>query len=268
MNPAEMESAIGWLKHHVDGLRGMTIAGMERHEAGGRIAFGRALKTEDGVYAPPKTVVITVKPETGHAELTVREAKYINLPPKPCTDPVAPATERTCYYEWYGIDFNVSPPMGTEAVDFAGDEYTGADPPKLSTVFHRVHREHEVWVIEKAGGGGSSVSFAIVREVHDQGDDTRKIKVEEVKMTMTVSGDIEVGIIDGEKYVWAWPGLLGIHYAAFKWAGGVLPGMPILAVVTSGGASYLQQFSGLRYRLRARPRNVRQTDCIAQGGQA
>lgn len=41
MNLRAMEADIAGLKRGVAGVRGMTIAGMERHESGGKVAFGR-----------------------------------------------------------------------------------------------------------------------------------------------------------------------------------------------------------------------------------
>lgn len=153
-----MESAIARIKHDVDGFRGMTIAGMERHETHGYVAFGRSLKADDGRYIPPKTVVITKRPVEGDEQLTVLEARYAGyLPCLTTGDP--PVT--TCTYAWEGEEFLAYPPLGSKAIDFAGDEQVPADdvhppddddPPKFDSVFHRVHREHQVWIIDEKGG--------------------------------------------------------------------------------------------------------------------
>lgn len=111
-----------------------------------------------------RTVVITQKPVEGNALLTVREAKYTDVPPLPCT---GAAPNVVCHYRFVGPEFVVYPPMGTKPIDFEGDEYVGGsdDPPvdpKLSTVFHRVYREHGVWVIDKLGGGSVIQQFRVV----------------------------------------------------------------------------------------------------------
>ncbi len=142
-----------------------SIVGFSRRAGSGGVTFYPESESPTPLYFIPKTVVITVKPQDGDATLTVREAKYIDLPPKPCSGSGEIAV---CYYEWYGVDFAVYPPMGMRPIDFAGDEYnagTSEAPiqPKLTTVFHRVHREREVWVLEDVTAkGGIGIRPAIV----------------------------------------------------------------------------------------------------------
>lgn len=127
--------------------------------SGLNIPSGAKPKTFDTgalVLPQPKTVVIVVKPLATDAMLTVREAKYADLPPSPCTSSGTPPVT-ICHYTWHGPAFAVWPPLGKEAVDYAGDEYVqGSDdiPPKLDTVFHRCHREHDSWVLDHKGGEG------------------------------------------------------------------------------------------------------------------
>ncbi len=109
----------------------------------------------------PRTVVITKKPVEGDKFLTVREAKYKELPPTPCTGSGASAA---CFYEWIGPEFEAYPPLGLKPIDFVGDENTTAveTPPKFDTKFHRIHREYDVWVLERPAAGGSAITFCVV----------------------------------------------------------------------------------------------------------
>jgi hypothetical protein len=107
--------------------------------------------------SPERTVEIVKKPVAGDTTLLVREAKYANLPPKPCT-------EATCYYEWYGSPFDAYPPLGVTPIAFSGDENTTdqeTTPPKLTDKFHRCHRKHNVWELDPKAAA-SSFSLVLV----------------------------------------------------------------------------------------------------------
>lgn len=151
---AELKKQIAELRERVISLGGITIEGYNRKAGRGGVAFSRDVRNNDSAWTD-KTVVIVAKPIEEDRTLKVREARYSTLAPKPCT---GTGTSAICFYEWYGTEFDVYPPLGTKAVDFAGDENTEAVtvPPKLTTRFHRIHREHDVWVVEKAATGSTS----------------------------------------------------------------------------------------------------------------
>jgi hypothetical protein len=134
-----------------------------------------------------KTVVIVKVPADGDKFLTVREAGYATIPPKACT---GDEPNVVCYYAWYGVDFEVYPPLGKEAIDYDGDEWDGATDPKLDTVFHRCHRENEVWVLDhRAEGAGSVIPIVLVVRSGASGTSslptTWSYDVYEFKMTAT-----------------------------------------------------------------------------------
>jgi hypothetical protein len=169
-----METDLRKLKRQMTAMMNTTVEGYTRIESGGGVAFGEGAKRILPAYIAPKTVVIIKKPVATGSTLLVREAKYTSIPPKKCTG-VDPNV--TCFYDWVYPDFEVYPPLGKEAIDYAGDEWTkqivdnpltkviesGLAPPEITTVFHRCHREHEVWVLDlQADGGGGGIRPARV----------------------------------------------------------------------------------------------------------
>lgn len=110
----------------------------------------------------PKTVVIIKKPVDGDSTLRVLEAGYGTIPPTKCEgeNPVV------CNYRWYGVEFEVYPPLGKQAIDYEGDEFLDpsvTNPPKIDSKFHRIHQEREVWVLDlEAEGGGGGIRPAVV----------------------------------------------------------------------------------------------------------
>jgi hypothetical protein len=174
---AEMRQEIDSLKKMVAKLNNIKIVGFSRRESARGISFsgGEPVK---GNIGRPKTVVIVRAPVAGDASLLVREAKYASWPPKPCTKDTATPPVTTCYYEWYGDPFDIYPPIGRECIDYAGDEWNGANEPKLDTVFHSCHREHDVWVLDERGGGGGETGFAIgsgcKESIHQRNNGWRK----------------------------------------------------------------------------------------------
>jgi hypothetical protein len=157
----QIQADIAALKRTVAKLDHTTIAGFNRTDSRGGVAFSDGSRPEF-TRLPFKTVVIVAKPKVTDATLIVREAKYADLPPLPC----GKVGENTvCHYGWFGDTFQVHPPLGKEAIDYDGDEYVeGSDdaPPKLDTVFHRCHREHEVWVLDDKGGGAALEPIVIL----------------------------------------------------------------------------------------------------------
>ena len=202
---------------------------MEEHKALQRAVFGTSnvQRTASGIrenartlpspsVIPDKTVVIVRKPVEGDLDLRVREAKYVNLPPKPCT---GDGESATCFYEWYGLDFDAYPPLGTKAVEFAGDENTAdvSIPPKLTTKFHRIHREHDVWVVERAAAGGG-VAYCVVREVFGGGSIIVHVQlIGEQVINGTAQWVVKGGVVEAL----AKPGRLSSHYAAWVWQGAI-----------------------------------------------
>jgi hypothetical protein len=110
------------------------------------------------IRPPDRTVVIVRKPVEGDIGLLVREAKYTDPRPKPCT---GDGDSATCFYTWYGPEFEAYPPLGLKPIAYDGDENTAAatTPPKLTTKFYRCHREHDTWLLDAppASGGGNDV---------------------------------------------------------------------------------------------------------------
>ena len=156
---AEMRRQINALTRQVAALSKIRIEGFARSGGGasGGLSFTRSVqRSADPHYTPPKTVVIVKTPTQDDIFLTVREARYTTDIPKPCT---GDGESVVCHYEWFGPELEVFAPLGTKPIDFAGDEFDhvvdDTHPPKFSTVFHRVHREHEVWVLEAKPEGGA-----------------------------------------------------------------------------------------------------------------
>lgn len=159
-----MEADVRKLKRQVASMNGLTIEGFQRSDSAGGMTFGDGARKISPIHIPPKTIVIVKKPLAADVTLIVREAKYDRSPPKKCE---GTAPNVTCFYEWFGSDFEVYPPLGKEAIDYEGDEFEGvaedAHPPKLDTVFHRCHREHNAWVLDlQAEGGGGGMRPALV----------------------------------------------------------------------------------------------------------
>lgn len=159
----EMRQEIAALHRQVAALSKLRIEGYARSGGGatGGFSFARSAQVSDGQrYIPPKAVVIVKKPAEGDVFLTVREVRYTTSVPRPC-ETVGEAT--TCFYEWYGSELEVFAPFGSKPADFAGDEFAApADdnhPPKFDTVFHRVHRENEVWIIDGKQTNVDTYSF-------------------------------------------------------------------------------------------------------------
>lgn len=149
------------IEQRLKALGELRIEGYNRTSSNSGIAFARGTSESDPNWRD-KTIVIVRKPVDGDKTLLVREARYVNLPPKPCTGDGETAT---CFYEWYGTDFEVYPPMGKKCIDFDGDENTAAItvPPKLTTKFHRCHREHDAWVLNPPpGAGGGETDICLV----------------------------------------------------------------------------------------------------------
>jgi hypothetical protein len=270
------------LSQQVAALSRMRIDGFGRSGSGasGAIVFTRTIgRSADPYYTPPKTVVIVAKPRETTDYLLVRGVRYADDVPRRCTKDGTPVVT-TCYYEWDGDPFEAYPPLGKEAIDYDGDEFTkqlvddpltkviesGPAPPEIDTVFHRCHRENEVWVMDHQaeGGGGGETTFAVVRATYATGTpDERKVLVQ--KVIFTNAGTIEFGS-QATTAAWVWPGLFSENYAAFVWQGAAIqPQTVIVAVTKVNGASYVEQWSGLRYRLLKRSRSVRVTDCVLQG---
>jgi hypothetical protein len=154
---------IAGLKAAVAALNGVTVEGYNKTRTKGGLVFGKGVQTSDPILVPHRTVVIAALPVAGDTTLTVREAKYADTPPKPClTGGEPPVT--VCSYAWYGDPFEVYPPLGKEAADYAGDEAPTDDstPPDLKTVFHRCHREHDAWVLDLQAEGGAALEPVII----------------------------------------------------------------------------------------------------------
>jgi hypothetical protein len=161
----KLQTDVAALKRQVAALSNTSIEGYNKTQGRGGTTFGKGEREVHLTLARPKTVVIVKEPIASDETLTVREAGYTNIPPKGCIASGTPPIT-TCYYAWYGVDFEVYPPLGKRAVDFDGDEQVPADdahPPKVDTKFHRIHREREVWVITPSGEASAVIGqFRIV----------------------------------------------------------------------------------------------------------
>lgn len=146
------------IEQRLKALGELHIEGYNRKSSNGGIAFARGTVKSDPNWRD-RTIVIVRKPAAGDQTLLVREARHSNLPPKPCT---GDGDAAVCFYEWFGTDFEVYPPLGKKPIDFDGDENTAGPTvaPKLTTKFHRCHREHDSWVLNPAATaatGGTSM---------------------------------------------------------------------------------------------------------------
>lgn len=160
MSLATMKSQITELQQHVRALTMLKIEGFRRRSAGGGISFVSATRNTDPKWTQ-KTVVIVRAPVDGDRTLLVREARYRNLPPQPCT---GDGDSATCFYEWLGPEFDVYPPLGVKPSAYSGDENTSpvTTPPKLTTKFYGLHREHDTWILDpprEAGGANLDIAF-------------------------------------------------------------------------------------------------------------
>lgn len=177
MNLKQMDADIKKLKRQMASAMNTTVEGYTRFESSGGVAFGAGERRIAPAYIAPKTVVIIKKPSTSESTLLVREAKYVNIPPKKCTG----ADPNVCFYDWVYPDFEVYPPLGMEVMDYDGDEWTkqvvddpttqivesGLAVPTIDTVFHRCHREHEVWVMTPTGKASAAIGqFQILDSVN------------------------------------------------------------------------------------------------------
>jgi hypothetical protein len=235
LNLKQMETDIRKLKLQMASVANTTVEGYTRIESGGGVAFGEGAKRILPAYIAPKTIVIIKNPVATESTLLVREAKYTNIPPQKCTG----ADPNVCYYEWVYPDFEVYPPLGKEAIDYDGDEWTtqipdnpltkvvegGLAPPTIDTVFHRCHREHEVWVLDlQAGGGGGGIRPARVLSVG-----TSTVNVQPYKRSGTA------WVTDGaSKNVFLWGDQTGSDFTTL--IGDMIP------LIVLGGEEYALQY--------------------------
>lgn len=207
-----LQKQVAALTERVRALSNVKIEGYNVRASSGGISFVRGAKDTLTQWFD-KTVVIVRKPVEADATLWVREAKYVNLPPKPCS---GDGDSTTCFYEWFGEDFDAYPPLGVKAISYAGDESTtdASAPPKLTTVFHRCHREHNVWIVDQQAKGGGGVAHCVVREVF--GGSSIIVIVQLVGM------DAGRWVVQGGAVqVHAKPGMLSSNYAAFVHQGDI-----------------------------------------------
>lgn len=222
---AQLQKQIAELRDRVASLSNVTIEGYNRASGRGGISFSRGLRDTSFKWSE-KTVVITVKPNDGDRVLTVREARYKTLPPEPCT---GDGESAECSYEWFGPEFEVYPPLGTKAVTFAGDETTDSVdvPPKLTTKFHRCHREHDVWVLEKAAEGGGETDVCLVHAplVGSTWGSGTRIRIVHVKLDAAGTAYVTAerttpippeAIAPGYSIARCWPGTVESHWQYFQ----------------------------------------------------
>jgi hypothetical protein len=212
----QMRKDITTLKARMKALDNLTVEGFNRHENRGGVSFVVGAPALRPIWIPPKTVVIVKRPEPADMFLLVREAKYIDLPPMPCT---TEGETTICYYEWYGVEFEVYPPLGKQAIDYDGDgdEWLPADndhPPKLDTVFHRAHREHNAWVLQSEAEGGASIEFVKILDSIPVDMPTAKFLTVQRMKVDEVSG---LWVADGEtEEAETWPNYTAQHYLPMR----------------------------------------------------
>lgn len=216
-----MEADVRKLKRQVASMNGLTIEGFQRSDSAGGMTFGDGARKISPIHIPPKTIVIVKKPLAADVTLIVREAKYDRSPPKKCE---GTAPNVTCFYEWFGSDFEVYPPLGKEAIDYEGDEFEGvaedAHPPKLDTVFHRCHREHSAWVLDLQAEGGASIAFVkIVDSVPPNSPSSKFLTVQPMKVD-DVEGSPTFGKwiarMMGTEVAEVWPNYVAGHYLPMR----------------------------------------------------
>lgn len=213
----QLKKQVAELTERVRALSNIKIEGYNVRAGSGGISFVHGTSKHVSQWME-KTVVIVVKPEVDDVVLKVREAKYRNIPPKPCT---GDGESATCFYEWVGEVFDAYPPLGVKAVSYSGDETTSdADvPPKLTTRFHHVHRENNVWMLNVAAGGGGETDVCVVHEPFAGGTSwsgaSIRIRVVHIKLAATGTGYISAepqlladGVTNAPGYsvVRCWPG--------------------------------------------------------------
>jgi hypothetical protein len=230
-----MKAEIAALKAAVAALTNVTIEGYSKSVGKGGIAFVSGSPGSPSIPAGMRTVVITKKPQPTDATLVVREAKYDDWPPQKCE-----GTPRVCHYEWYGDDFEVWPPLGKEAVSFDGDEWDGDTDPKLDTKFHRVHREHDVWVIEAAAEGGAEIVMVkIVDSIPVNAPSSKfltvqKMKVDEIAGSPTFGQWLPDGVTESAE---CWPNYVAAHYLPMRFQ---IPEV-IVPMTKTNGTQYVWQ---------------------------
>lgn len=194
-------------------------------------------------YIAPKTFVIVQTPQPGDAVLIAREAGYSTRPPTPCVSAGSPPVT-TCNYAWYGVDFEVSPPLGKQCIDYAGDEHMPADdahPPTLDTKFHRCHWERMAWVLDLESEGGAEIMMVKIVNSYpllNRGDQkfltVQRMKVDEVE----TSPNFGAWIPDGPTEVAeCWPNYVAAHYLPMK---GQTPEV-IVPMTKTDGTQYVWQ---------------------------
>jgi hypothetical protein len=185
----------------------------------------------------PKTVVVIKKPVAGNTTLLVREAKYATIPPTKCTG-VDPNV--ICSYEWVYPDFEVYPPLGKEAIDYDGDEWDGNSVPTIDTVFHRCHRENEVWVLDhQAEGGGASVVFVRIIDKASESNNGQFLIVQKMKKVEPVLPETMVTWVPDGSLEWAecWPNYVAAHYMPMRFQNPEV----IVPMTKVGGTQYVWQ---------------------------
>jgi hypothetical protein len=250
MNLKQMETDLRKLKRQMASMANTTVEGYTRTESGGGVAFGEGAKRILPAYIAPKTVVIIQEPVANDSTLLVREAKYTSIPPKKCTG-VDPNV--TCFYDWAYPDFEVYPPLGKEAIDYAGDEKTSRlvndvptdvlnsalEAPELGTVFHRCHREHEVWVLDLQADGGASIVFVRIIDKVGSSDSGQFLIVQKMKKVEPVAPEtIVTWVPDGEpEPAECWPNYTVAHYMPMRFQNPEV----IVPMTKVGGTQYVWQ---------------------------
>lgn len=128
-----------------------------------------------------KTVLMVATPAAGSPVAKVREVRY-PVPPRPCES-------STCFYEFYGPEFDAYPWFGQDVADYDvhGTGAIGKDAPFYEAVFR-----HNSWLLEKpavATGGGADIRYCVV--ISATGN-TQTIRVQPCK-----TGDDGLPIADG-----------------------------------------------------------------------
>lgn len=153
MSLAAMDKQIRELTKVVQGLAKMTIEGFDRQSTGGRVSFARKGGPLPTVYEDLFVVVVR-DPVAADKTLLVREVRYSALVAKPCTE----ADPSTCFYEWYGEDFDAYPLPGKKITEYSDLYQSATDPLNNDTPVVKCIRNHNTWVVEPRpvaeGGGG------------------------------------------------------------------------------------------------------------------
>lgn len=208
---------------------------IQEHAAMYRTVFGAAdtVQSSSGILVSPRrarvdakpsdrTVVIIRKPVEGDEELLVRRARYAQTPPVPCTGDGETAV---CRYEWAGDDFRAFPALGTKPITYDGDEWDGAQKPKLTTVFYRSHRDDDLWILDPPAKGGSNIDIGLVVTTTGASSfiQIRRVKLDSSGALVWANVNPQTGVAVSET-VKCWEGTDAAFWSEFK--PGTLGGTP------------------------------------------